>query len=154
MKQKAKAECTDCGATGLYVGFGERDGAAVVCGRCGGTGCVTKTWTEFSKKKGRRRVKRVYKTNPGINIGEKEGVCTLEDFGGMPYKDWAKGKPFPPKSENRKYTCPHWWYQGANYNLIPKWNECSNFGGYFSDCPNFKSKNKCWEKWDKENKGK
>jgi uncharacterized radical SAM superfamily protein len=33
-----KVECSACGATGLYKGFAEPEGHAVVCHRCGGKG--------------------------------------------------------------------------------------------------------------------
>lgn len=149
------AECEVCGGTGLYIGMGESGGAAVICGRCKGKGHYLHTlnWNEFSGRKVKKGVKRVYETNPGIGIGEgpdrKGNIYKLEDFGGMPYSDWKEGKPFPPKSENRNYTCPAWWYQSANYELKPRWDECI-FGGTFSSCKHFGAKQKCWKKWDKE----
>lgn len=148
---KVNQVCQSCGGTGLYVGMAERDGAAVVCSSCKGTGCQTfvHEYEVFEKRKERKGIKRVYKTNPGICIGEGNN-CKLEDFGGMPYQDWNNGKDFPKGSENRKYTCPAWWYQSENYELKPKWKECIGFGS-FSSCKNFKCKEKCWKKWDKEN---
>lgn len=35
---KIECECNACKGTGLYVGMAERDGAAVVCYTCKGTG--------------------------------------------------------------------------------------------------------------------
>jgi hypothetical protein len=80
-------ECPACDGTGLYSGMGERDGAAVVCSRCSGTGMVTLSGRRFVH---RRRVKpdvrRVFHHNPGIQIGEGNGL-RLEDFGGMPVEE-------------------------------------------------------------------
>lgn len=148
---KFNEECPSCGGTGLYVGMAERDGAAVVCHKCRGTGCFefSYTYTPFASKKNKKGVKHVYETNPGICIGNGNGY-KFEDFGGMTYEDWAAGKKFKIGMENRKYTCPSWWYQTANYKKKPEWKECyENLGGSFSGCKLFGVKEKCWEKWDK-----
>lgn len=146
-------ECPSCKGTGLYVGMAERDGSAVVCVTCNGTGChhVKLEYDDFTKRKRRYKVERVVEINPGICIGSGgNNKYSLEDFGGMPYKDWFSGKSFPPKSENRRFTCPAWWYQSANYDLKPKWDKCA-WGGAFSNCKHFKNKDACWKQWDEEN---
>jgi len=147
------AKCKACNGSDLYVGMAERDGAAVVCQRCDGTGEVHHVikYEDFEGKSKRRGVKRVYEVNPGIGIGtgetKKHGKFTLEDFGGMSYKDWLDGKPFPPKSEMRKFTCPAWWYQSADYDKKPNW--CTGrLGCVFSECEEFENKEKCWERFD------
>lgn len=146
--------CQSCKATGLYVGMGERDGAAVVCHTCKGTGKAVHKfeYEDFTGRKRREGVKRVYEVNPGICIGTgKTGEYALPDFGGMPYGEWIEDKPFKIGMENRKFTCPAWWYQTANYDLKPDWDECnSNLGGTFSGCSEFCNKAKCWKRWDKE----
>lgn len=146
--------CQACKATGLYVGMAERDGAAVVCHTCKGSGKARHVfeYEEFEKRKQRKDVQRVYQTNPGIIIGTRgDGTYKLEDFGGMPYGEWLESKPFSDGMENRKFTCPAWWYQGADYKRKPEWKECrATLGGAFSDCPSFCDKAKCWAKWDKE----
>lgn len=149
-------QCKSCGGTGLYVGFAEKDGAAVVCHTCKGTGChhVKIEYDDFEKRERRKGVKRVYEVNPGICIGgSKGGEHCLEDFGGMPYEDWLKGEGFPEGSENRRYTCPAWWYQSANYKLKPDWKECIGCGS-FSGCKRFPEKLYCWQRWDAEFSGK
>ena len=145
-------ECKSCKGTGLYIGMAECCGAAVVCHACKGTGChhVKIEYDDFIGRKSRSGVKRVFEVNPGIKIVEGSGV-TLSDFGGMPYSNWDEGKPFPPKSENRKYTCPTWWYQSADYNKKPDWDECG--WGSFSSCRYFPSKLNCWIRWDREHGG-
>jgi hypothetical protein len=154
MKKKfeVKEKCPPCEGTGLYIGFAERDGAAVVCSDCKGTGCrlFIYEYEDFEKRVDAGSiVKRVYRVNPGIGIGVgKNNEFKLSDFGGMPYEDWVAGKRFPAKSENRKCTCPAWWYQTADYNKKPNWKECIACGS-FSACDHFKNKQKCWDKFDR-----
>lgn len=146
--------CSMCSGTGLYSGMAERDGAAVLCRVCSGTGCEKFTHT-YQRFKGRipvTDVKRVFEVNPGILVGvDQASGLTLEDFGGMPYEDWAAGKKFPPKSEMRNHTCPAWWYQEADYKREPEWDECTSFG-WHSGCRHFKEKDKCWRRFDREGK--
>lgn len=146
--------CTACNGTGLYVGIGEHNGAAVICRRCDGTGLhhFKRTYETFTEKKNKHGIRRVYEINPGVTIGEdKSQKITLEDFGGMTFEDWKGGKKFEQGMENRLFTCPTWWYQTANSNKKPKWVECNNsWGGQFSKCKYFSDKNRCWTRWDKE----
>ena len=143
--------CHACKATGLYIGVAERDGAAVVCHRCNGSGCA-RTRFEFDDFEGRRDldgVTHVVEVNPGICIGRgPRREYALADFGGIPYSAWKRGEPFPPKSENRLFTCPAWWYQSANGDLKPKWKECGY--GVFAACEHFTNKDKCWGRFDAE----
>ncbi len=147
-------KCRSCGGTGLYVGLGERNGAAVVCHTCKGTGChkFTHEYEDFTRREDKAGVKRVYQVNPGICIGTGNGH-RLEDFGGIPLKEWEAGLPFTPGTENRKFTCPAWWYQSADYTLKPKWDECLGCGA-FSACEHFGTKAECWKRWDAENKAR
>jgi len=145
-------KCKSCEGTGLYVGMGERNGSAVVCHACKGTGCFKfrHEYDEFTERKDKKGVVRVFATNPGICIGTGNGH-RLEDFGGMTFNDWKAGKKFVAGTENRNYTCPCWWYQSANYELKPDWSRC-NIDGSFSSCRHFDNKAECWKKWDKEQK--
>lgn len=145
-------ECEDCSATGLYQGMGERNGAAIVCYHCDGTGKVHRklTYRDFEGRKRKDGIRRIYQTNPGIGIGEGNGYV-LEDFGGMPYEAWLEGCSFGPGMEDRKHTCPAWFYQSADYKKKPDWHEClDSLGGTFSQCPHFCNKSACWQRWDKE----
>lgn len=54
-----KAECDACNGTGLYCGFAEPKGTAVICRGCNGTGCRTIRYKEFTHRKRKRGVKRV-----------------------------------------------------------------------------------------------
>lgn len=148
---EVKEKCQACKGTGVYIGMAERDGAGVVCSKCKGTGCFhfKHEYEEFDGIEMNPNVERVFETNPGIVIGT-DREHKLEDFGGLTYKDWLAGKPFPEKSENRKYTCPKWWAQFCGENG-PQWKECfENLGKMFPDCKYFPVRHKCWEKWDME----
>jgi hypothetical protein len=143
-------KCPDCGGTGLYVGMGEKIGAAIVCYKCNGTGKYhfVYQYEKFIKREDKTGIKRVYKCNPGICIGENDKI-RLEDFGGVDYTQWIKNGKFPEKSEDRKYTCPAWWYQTSDYKKKPDWNECLPCGS-FSNCDHFIDKAQCWDRFDKE----
>jgi hypothetical protein len=147
--------CKYCDGTGVYTGMAERDGAGVVCHTCRGTGChhCKIEYDDFEVRLEREDVEHVYEVNPGIVIGKGDGEYSLSDFGGISYNEWLEKGVFPEKSENRRFTCPTWWYQSADYKKKPKWKECwKSLGSSFSKCPYFKNKEKCWEKWDRENK--
>jgi len=148
-------QCKACKGTGLYFGLAEKDGAAVICQICKGTGCrhVKIEYDDFEGRKTTEKCERVFETNPGIVIGRNKEEFELSDFGGMFYKEWVRGLPFPAKSENRKFICPAWWYQSADYYKKPDWNDKDRkciFTGSFSKCDYFKRKNECWERWDRE----
>ncbi|KKM26652.1 hypothetical protein LCGC14_1582600 [marine sediment metagenome] len=151
MKIEFDQECSSCSGTGLYSGIGEDKSTAIVCHHCKGTGKshFEHHYNEFTGRKPKHGIKRVYQSNPGIGIGENEKY-SLEDFGGISHSDWDADKGFPQGSEMRIFTCPAWWYQGVNYELKPNWDEC-RLGGTFSSCNEFGRKHECWRKWDKEN---
>jgi hypothetical protein len=122
----------------------------------GGSGYIffKMEYQEFHARKLRDDVTWILQMNPGIVVGKgKHGEYVFSDFGGMPYQDWLKGRPFEIGMENRMFTCPAWWYQNADYNKKPNWDECDGtLGSSFSSCPSFVSKEKCWKKWDKQYK--
>jgi hypothetical protein len=122
----------------------ERAGAAVVCRQCKGTGCheYRHDYTEFVERKPRAGVLRVYQANPGIM------VYTNARFGGLSYEEWRSGAAFDG-AEMRQHTCPAWWYQSADYNRKPDWEQCWQ-ANRFSDCPLFSTKHQCWERFDRE----
>lgn len=138
------AVCTECDGTGLYVGFAESEGTAVICKRCKGSGEVKRMfrYEEFTKRRMRSDVKRVYATNLGFTLNAER------DTYGMPYADWHNGQSFPVASEDRQRTCPAWWYRSADCSRKPEWPECGN--GAFPGCQHFGSKAACWVRWDKE----
>ena len=143
MKIEYECECTSCKGTGIYVGMGEKGDVGVVCHSCKGTGCtaISVEYTPFRNRKP-ANVKRVHQCNPGIYIDASE------KYGGMPYEEWARGKPFEVGMENREFTCPAWYYQSCNYDLKPNWEWCEY--GSFSQCSHFDTKQKCWARFDKD----
>lgn len=143
-------KCKSCKGTGLYVGMAERDGAAIVCHTCKGSGRnhVLFKYEDFEGRQPAERITRVFEWNGGMIIGIGDNL-KLSDFGGMDFNDWDSGKPFPSGSEDRKHICPAWWYQSVDYKRKPGWSECS-WGGIFSGCKRFENKDSCWHKWDEE----
>jgi hypothetical protein len=148
-----EAQCRSCKGTGLYVGLAERDGAAVVCLMCGGTGSrtIVVEWHDFEGRKERDDVERVFEVATGIRIGKgKDGKFSLADFGGMPYEDWAADKPFPEGSEMRQFTCPMGWCQALpGASNTAEWCDRQAGGSMlFSECHRFDRKAGCWENYD------
>lgn len=146
-QKSVKHECNSCGGTGLYVGFAERDGAAVVCSSCNGKGWEEFFYTEFTERKLKEGVTRVFQTNVGVLIGQNS-TFKLSDFGGMPLEYWLSGKEFGIGTENRISSCPLQWAQ-ATRREEPDFPECSScIGMLFKDCDFYPEKSKCWNKWD------
>lgn len=90
------AECSACNATGIYQGFWEGPGEAVICALCSGTGCEVITFIPFSYRRRKRGVKTV---RPSRGRLIATGVGGTGDA--IPYKEWfanttkrkrAKGK--------------------------------------------------------------
>ena len=138
-------ECGSCGGTGLYVGMGEKDGIAVVCKICEGTGEAhfKKVYKKFTHRKKRRGIQRVLQTNPRVYTGG------YGNFGGLSYKNWLANKPFSPGTEMRKFVCPARWFQTVDYDKKPDWKEC-RLVNVFDNCEKYKDKVECWERYDKE----
>lgn len=61
--EHVQAECSSCGGTGVYCGFCEAPGTAVVCLICNGTGCETISYRPFTERKRKRGVKTVSQSN-------------------------------------------------------------------------------------------
>jgi hypothetical protein len=127
-------------------------GAGVVCSTCKGTGChdLIIEYDDFEKRKAAVGVVWVYECNPGIGVGQGGGHA-FKDFGGISYSEWIGGSKFLPGTEMRNYVCPAWWFQSSGSRKKPEWRECK-LGNRFADCILFPLKNRCWERWDMENK--
>ena len=145
-------ECKACHGTGLYMGMAEKNGAAVVCCTCKGTGKAhfKFEYEVFTIRKQRTDVQRVYRTNPGIFV---DGVGSVP--GGVTISEWEHDSDSVnvPGAEMRLFTCPAWWYQTADYRLKPSWDDterCCAWGGTFTSCKFFSMKAGCWDKWDRE----
>ena len=137
------AECRNCRGSGLHQGYAERNGVAVVCRDCGGSGARAQSYTPFAERRDREGVLSVMSHNPGVSLGD----TTM----GVPYSEW-RDDPMAvarPGSENRAETCPAWWYQGSRAGVKPDWAEC-NSAYRFPTCRFFPTKSKCWERFDQE----
>ncbi|MHA2062892.1 MAG: hypothetical protein ACXABY_00745 [Candidatus Thorarchaeota archaeon] len=90
-------ECGPCNATGLYCGFAEPEGTAVICRLCNGGGGVRMQYIaegvrykEFRGRRGRRNVKRVF-TDDGlwmIRKGDTPTVSISEFREKVPETEW------------------------------------------------------------------
>jgi hypothetical protein len=145
------AACKACQATGLHVGIAERDGAAVLCHTCKGTGkqIIVVEYDDFEGRKERPEVERVFQVNPGICICKEKGRFTLDEFGGMSYEDWESGKTFPPGSEKPKVYLP-----GLVVSIRRLREKAGMERMRLGFIQYFGSKDKCWERWDAENSEK
>lgn len=54
-----KQECPSCGGTGLYSGFCEPKGTAVVCLSCEGRGWTNHVYREFTGRKKKTGIKTI-----------------------------------------------------------------------------------------------
>jgi RecJ-like exonuclease len=148
--------CGACGGTGIYVGMGEREGAAVVCSSCKGTGKVTlhQKHPKFKVRVRRKDVERVFQTGCGYIISAKdvkvEGKPTVRfSQAGASYEDWLNGATPKPIED---LHCP---YMHTNQNMQMSDHEahdlyldrCSggNLGSLIADCKLNHDKAKCWQ---------
>lgn len=149
--------CESCDGTGLYCGMAERDGAAVVCHTCKGTGMVkfTKTFTEFTERKKRKDVKRVFHSSCGYmmaadDVTTQEGVELHFSRYGAKYKDWLNGATPKPMEE---LYCP---YLGTNQEMQSSSHKAHSMykdacnvllGCRIDSCKNWKAKSRCWDRY-------
>lgn len=142
-------KCQSCDGTGLYVGLAERDGAAVVCTTCKGTGKYHHkfTYDEFTARIKRDDVKRVFKTSCGYvqtpDDVEVDGKTIEFSKSGISYEGWLTGgQPLPLKS----LYCPKMWTgQQWNSETCEKHCRCGTSINY---CPNRENMAKCWDEYD------
>lgn len=132
-----EAECHSCKGTGLYVGMAERDGAAVVCYRCKGSGKEVVTYTPFRGRLPATGVTRVH-VSRGYVVG-------AESSGGLPLAEWTPGEPVPA---DEAYYCP-FLYTNQEWCAHPD----PEYGGAplslglrISECPFWSEKSECWAK--------
>lgn len=148
-------ECKHCGGTGLYIGFAERDGAAVICFHCDGTGKTQYTYKKFSGRKNRDDVDRVFKKSQGYMLkgsGEityDNGLHVEFDKVGVSYEEWQDGKE--PKLL-RGLGCPCSSDQYACHSIKGFTDRCEELnGGYiskFSECRLYNNCDSCWDRFE------
>lgn len=151
--EKIKIECPECKGTGLYKGMAERDGCAVICNKCAGTGFVYFHYNEFTEKKKRNDVKRVFERTCGYVHSAENVVC---DDGkelhfanyGCTYEEWLNGETPKPMEE---LYCPFIYYnKGYGSEPLPKCN--IDLGQRISDCKFYSDKANCWKEYHEKNK--
>ena len=153
-----KVECPFCSGTGLYVGMAERDGAAIICHECNGTGCYEYKYeyTDFETRKIREGVKRVYLTGTGYMITTKD--ITLKDgtfieFSkeGVSYEEFIEGKK-PKHIES--LCCPMSADPGACHGIdgfVDKCNELNDgWINLISSCKIQCNKSECWKRFNSQ----
>ena len=70
MTVTVKQECPSCHGTGLYQGFCEGPGKAVVCHGCSGRGWSLYTYKEFTGRKYKRGIRIIQESRGGGNNPE------------------------------------------------------------------------------------
>ena len=78
-----KHECQSCQGTGLYAGFCEPRGTAVICHGCGGKGWAIYSYKEFTgrkRKPGVRSISNSRGTLIAIGVGAVGKSMTYEQF--------------------------------------------------------------------------
>jgi hypothetical protein len=143
--------CKSCDGTGLYIGFAEKEGCAVVCYHCKGTGGNGIT------RKEKYGVIRVFAHSAGYGHAptgrhkhNKTGKYFNFEDGGCTYEEWKQGvQPRPLKG----LYCPYLWtqqeLQNKDKNGLYK-NYCSKILGFNSiiDCKRYPKMDECWDIYD------
>lgn len=133
--------CTACGGTGLYVGMGERNGAAVVCTRCQGTGKQAYSYEPFTERQPAPASVTTVHVGRGYLIGNEP------QEGGLPIEQWQPGAVVPADESSYcpfLYTNQEWC---SNPDLPPQTDgrdppRMPN--GQISSCKHWANKAECW----------
>jgi len=152
-KFEADIECPACAGTGLYVGMAERDGAAVICRKCQGTGKYhyVYEYTPFERRNIRNDVIRVFAKSCGyvhtaLDTKLEDGTFIQFSKCGVDYQSWLGGaKPKPIK----ELYCPLQW-TGQKWSS-PLYCRGAYIGGCIGSCPKRGEMAKCWEYYDNDN---
>lgn len=154
MEEIIKIECTNCGATGIYKGMGERDGAGVICSNCEGKGYVIFRFNRFKQKKNREDISRVYKSGHGYCISDQDvikedgSLIRFSKFG-CTYEDWKNGKQ-PLEIED--LVCPYLANnRGMGNEPLQRCRELCRFG-FINECKFFNQKHICWDEFKEQKK--
>ena len=148
-KIEMEIECQDCEGTGIYVGMAEKEGAAVVCTKCKGSGkyLYKFKYNEFTGRKKRKDVNRVYLNGYGYVIIPHD--IYFENIGridmskeGVSYQEFLNGK-IPKHIE--KLACPMQADQGACHDIKGFTDKCN--WGRLSNCEHQKTKEECWKRF-------
>jgi hypothetical protein len=128
----------------------EREGAAVVCTTCGGKGYTTYSYNEFTGKKVKEGVKRVFGKTCGYVHGAEdyttpEGRIIHFSQYGCTYEEWLNGKEPKPMEE---LYCPYIYYnKGIGSEPLKKCRENLPALGRISECKLYSDKANCWKEF-------
>ena len=149
-------ECQSCKGTGVYQGMAERDGAAVVCHNCNGTGAANYSFSynEFTGRKTREGVTRVYLNSMGYCIAPHEinfskiGPIDLSKEG-VSYPEFLDGKM---PGHIKKLGCPMRADQWACHQIKGFTDKCDELNGGWinsiSDCRYYPKRDECWKRFE------
>lgn len=157
-KIEIDVQCPACGGSGVYCGFAEGKGTAVVCNRCNGSGKYhyVYEYEEFSGRKIKEGIKRVYLSGYGYmtNLGKikYDGVGLVDmNKEGVSYEEFLNGKM---PSHTEIFGCPMIADQGACHNVPGFTEECTKLNGggyigYIRNCKYQDKKHECWKRFKK-----
>lgn len=149
-------ECPSCQGTGVHS---KRDGAAVICNRCEGTGRYKYkfTYTKFTGLKKRKGISRVYLDSYGFDIST--GIVDFKNIGlidmdveGVSYEEFLEGKT---PEHIKSLACPLLADQSTCREIPGFVDVCDNLDGglllgrLIYQCKYYPNKAKCWKKFDK-----
>ena len=146
--KEIQIECPTCNGTGLYQGMCEHDGCAVVCTRCGGKGYTTFKYNEFTGKKVKEGVKRVFEKTCGFVHGADDYTCPdgkVIHFSqyGCTYQEWLNGAEPKPMEE---LVCPYVYYnKGIGSEPFERCRHGIPVLGRIPDCAFYSDKARCWK---------
>jgi hypothetical protein len=153
---RVETECDSCDGTGIYRGMAEGDGVGVVCRKCNGTGkhIFKHHYTEFTGKKRRKDVERVYlpsRFKLGLGVIDFKDIGEIDmDKQGVSYDEFCKGER---PTYIKEIECPMMADQGACHKVEGFVDECNNlglrFGMIISGCKNHCNRKSCWERFEK-----
>lgn len=153
-------ECPACKGTGVYSGMAESKDIAVICYNCKGTGKYkyTYSYNEFTGRKLKKGIKRVYKKGTQYKLGlgkiDFKGIGTIDmNKEGISYQEFLEGKM---PGHIKSLECPMMADQDSCHKIngfVDKCNELGlSWGRLISDCYNYSNKAKCWERFEKGEK--
>lgn len=155
---KIVIECKSCKGTGVYQGMGEGGGAAVICQTCKGIGKTEFEYTEFTGRKKKSGVSRVYLNGYGYKIST--GVVNFKGIGkvdmdkeGVSYEEFCEGK-IP--THIKQLGCPMLVDQGRCRDIAGFTKRCDSFNGGWLDfipsCENKANSAECWRIFEEATK--
>jgi hypothetical protein len=149
-------QCQACNGTGVYSGIGECHDVVVICWKCKGTGKYHYVfpYEEFTGRKDRSGIKRVYLSGYGYKIGT--GIINFAKIGeidmdkeGVSYDEFKNGKM---PEHIKTLACPMLADQGACHDIKGFVDGCNKLHGgwigYIPDCKYRKNVDECWKRFD------